>query len=122
MLARQRALNDSQVREIRAANATVYTAIKGAGKDGCFDAARTARRVVAALSETHKAKMANELERVRLALNAFQGGHPLGCQIIVQQHRAAVADARMTVMEARRIVDGADAEITRKAGWQVEDV
>lgn len=138
VLARQRALNDSQAREIRAAKSTVYTAIKTAGKDGGFDAARTARQVVSALAETHKSEMTNEIERVKLALNAFQGGRPRGCQIVVHQRagvsimgpndseavieaRAAGADAQMTVLHARRIVADADAAIVRKAGWDVVD-
>jgi hypothetical protein len=139
VLARQRKLNESQAREIRAAKATVYAAIKGAGKEGGFDAARTARQVVSALAETHKSEMANELECVRLSLNAFQGGRPRGCRITVHQRagcqigggdnspeaierRAAVADARMTVTEARQIAAEADAAIARKGGWEIEDV
>jgi hypothetical protein len=117
IVARQTAMNQNQAKELRAAKATVYAAIKSAGKDGGYDAARTARQVVSALAENHKGEMANEVERVRLDLNQFQCADYKRVIIIVHQragcginrdnspeameHRAVVADAQMTVIEAR---------------------
>jgi len=135
VLDRQVALNQAQAREIRAIKAGVYSAIK----DGSFESARSAKARMEALKGTHAMEMTNELERVRLELGAFSGVRQQACQIIVHQmpgcqiaggdnspeameRRAVVADARMTVIEARRIVAAADAEIERKAGWDVIDV
>jgi len=135
VLARQTQLNQTQAREIKAIKNGVY----GAVKDGSYDSARSAKARMEALKGTHAMEMTNELERVRLELGAFSGVRQQACQIIVHQmpgcqiaggdnspeameRRAVVADARMTVMEARRIVAEADAEIARKAGWDVIDV
>jgi hypothetical protein len=73
VMARQTALNRVHARELKAAKATVYAAIKGAGKDGGYDAARTARQIVASMTEQHASELANEAGRVRLELGAYQG-------------------------------------------------
>lgn len=139
VLARQTALNLVQGREIKVAKATVYAAIKAAGgKDSGYNAARTARQVVSALAETHRRESENEVARVRLELGAFEGVRPRPAMIIVHQRpgvsvfgsnddqtveaRASAADVRARVMEARRIVAEADADRSRKGGWEVTDV
>jgi hypothetical protein len=84
VVVRQTALNRKHAKELSAAKATLYGAIKNAaGKDG-FNLARTARQIVASMTEQHASEMANEAGRVRLELGAYHGAQgPRPCVIRV---------------------------------------
>jgi len=71
--ARQTALNQAQSKELKAAKATIYAAIKGAsGPDG-YNAARTAKQIVSALAQQHARELEHEALRVRLELGDYHG-------------------------------------------------
>lgn len=85
IVARQRSINARHLKEMQAARAQVYAAIKKAGAEGGQAAALAVLRIVQAVRAMQEADMEAELQRVRLEVAEFVGkpSDPPLCRIIV---------------------------------------
>ncbi|MFM0224837.1 hypothetical protein [Paraburkholderia dipogonis] len=85
ILDRQRAINARHLKEMKAARAQVYAAIKKAGAEGGQATALAVLRIVQAVRAMQEADMEAELQRVRLEVAEFIGKpvKPTPCRIVV---------------------------------------
>ncbi len=137
--ARQRALMERHEKELRALTGSVYDAAHKTGKEGMFEASRSANQLSLALERKQKMELAHEAAQTRVDLGEHYGSPgPRPCVVIVHprpgvslfgsnddqaiEARASAADVRARVIEARRIIAEADTDIARKGGWEVTDV
>jgi hypothetical protein len=80
---RQDALVDKFDKEIKALTGKVYEAVRKAGSEGGWDAARSADKLAMTLERTQRMTLANEAMRTRRQLGEFCGVGPRACIIVV---------------------------------------
>lgn len=131
VLARQTELIRIQAVEIRAVKKGIYEAVKAAGTERSYDAARSAKAVVEGMRLVHASERSNEIERVKLELGAFSGVCQATLRIIVHRipclslagdnspaaiaRRQGFALGQATSIEAGRTRDAAAVESRREA-------